>query len=227
MSSGLRSRGCGAPVAARLRTPRAFASLEIVKSPHAAADIAAEAYEAPAPQRSPEPTAAAEPEPEALPERLAALVAETQAQPAPTPEQAAAFGALGLGFIVALDYPDVVLSAGGGTLRARAAATLHRAVLETALGRGEPVLIERGPGGIVSVVGALRTQPTPGVDKMEEIKLEADRVEIKGREEVSLSTSGVAQIALRAVGEVETYASRIISRAEEVHKIVGRMLRLN
>jgi hypothetical protein len=34
-------------------------------------------------------------------------------------------------------------------------------------------------------------------------------------------------MAVRAVGEIETYAERIVSRAEGVHKIIGRMLRLN
>lgn len=36
-----------------------------------------------------------------------------------------------------------------------------------------------------------------------------------------------AGLVVRALGEVETYADKIISRDEGVHKIVGRILRLN
>ena len=45
-------------------------------------------------------------------------------------------------------------------------------------------------------------------------------------QELSLSAQ-TAALVLRAAGEVETFAERIISRAEGVHKIIGRMLRLN
>lgn len=175
--------------------------------------------------KSAEP-AVTEPEP-ALPERLAEIAEVTAAQsndPAPVP---AAFGALALAFVCELRLPEVELSVGGTPVVGRAAPTLHPSVLETAKSRGEPVLVERQSNGAIVVVGALRTQPTPGVDAMEEIRLEANKIAIKGREEITLQTSGVAHIALRAVGEIESYAGRILSRAEEVHKIVGRMLRLN
>lgn len=170
---------------------------------------------------------ASEPSEPALPERLAEIADVTAAQRAEPAAPPAAFGALALAFVSELRLPEVELSVGGVPAIGRAAPTLHPSVLETAKSRGEPVLVERQGNGDIVVVGALRTQPTPGVDAMEEIHLEANKIAIKGREEITLQTSGVAHIALRAVGEIESYAGRILSRAEEVHKIVGRMLRLN
>jgi len=134
--------------------------------------------------------------------------------------------ALGLGRIMSVDAEGKAeITVAGRIVAASVDPTVHVAVLRTAEQRGEPVLIEERGGSYV-IVGALRTQPTPGVDKMETITLEADRIELKATQEIAMS-SGVAAIALRAVGEVETYAERILSRAESVHKIVGRMLRLN
>lgn len=161
-------------------------------------------------------------------ERLDAL-AEIAVTPAVPPERAPAevFGQLALARILEVREGDLEISIGGQIMTARSGPHVAAEVLRTACERGEPVLVERSGSGAVQVVGALRTQATPGVDKMETVDIEADRITLKGRKEISLATSGVAQIALRAAGEIETYADRIVSRAEELHKIVGRMLRLN
>lgn len=140
---------------------------------------------------------------------------------------ATAMPQLGLAFVLDVRGAEVDLRVGAASVVGEVSPVVHASVLRTAMERGEPVLVERAPSGALTVVGALRTQPTPGVDAMEEIELEADRIHLRGRKEITLSTSGVAQMALRAAGEIETYASRIVSRAEELHKIVGRMLRLN
>lgn len=140
-----------------------------------------------------------------------------------------AFGSLALAFVTRAqeDEDEIDVRVGGRSLVAKASPTLQRAILVTAMRTGEPVLVERNADGSLVVVGGLRTQATPGVDDMKEIHLEADRIHLKGRREIVLSTEGVASLALRAAGEIETYADRIVSRAEELHKIVGRMLRLN
>ena len=39
--------------------------------------------------------------------------------------------------------------------------------------------------------------------------------------------SGAASLVLRAFGQVETLADQITSRAASVHKIIGRVIRLN
>lgn len=119
----------------------------------------------------------------------------------------------------------VVLVFGKTIADAKLDPSVHSSVIEGACRRGERVLVEDGEEGLV-VIGALRTQPTPGIDEAESYAIKAKRIALEGAEEVSLSTQ-TAAVVLRAVGEVETFAERIISRAEGVHKIVGRMLRLN
>ncbi len=178
-----------------------------------------------------EPERASGGEGDELPPRLASILAAPAPAPAPAPAAAVApalLAQLGLARVIDL-LPDgtVELRVGGQAVIAERSPTLHASVLKTALAHGDPVLVERDEEGRVTVMGALRTQPTPGVDAMEEVNIEAERIHLRGRKEIALSTSGAAQIALRAIGEVETYAERIVSRAEEVHKIVGRMLRLN
>ncbi len=102
---------------------------------------------------------------------------------------------------------------------------VHPAVIQTAAARKERVLVEIEDGEVM-VLGALRTQPTPGIEVGENYVIEARNLSLKGGDQVSMS-SRAAGIAIRAAGEVETVADRIISRAEGVHKIIGRMLRLN
>jgi hypothetical protein len=119
----------------------------------------------------------------------------------------------------------IVLAFGKTTADAKLDPAVHRSVIEGACRRQERVLVEENEEGFV-VIGALRTQPTPGIDEAESYAIKAKRVAIEGSEEVSLSTQ-TAAVVVRAVGEVETFAERIISRAEGVHKIIGRMLRLN
>lgn len=166
-----------------------------------------------------------------LPPRITSLLddaATARSQPALRPDAVAAAGMsqLGLGFVLEVRELEVLLKV-GASMQTSPLGTVHPAVLRTACERGEPVLIERSADGSVRVVGALRTQPSPGVDAMEEVTIEADRIHLRGQKEVTLESGAAARIALRAVGEIETYASRILSKAEEVHKIVGRMLRLN
>ncbi len=80
-------------------------------------------------------------------------------------------------------------------------------------------------GGLV-VLGALRTAPTPGVDKADEYLIEAKRVELRGDDRVAI-VSGAAQILVNAIDRVEIAAKDITSRARRVHKLVGRILHLN
>lgn len=182
-------------------------------------------------EREAAPSAETKPEdkPDAAPERTIEALAAIGVTPALPPERAPAeaFGQLALARVLEVRDGDLEIDVGGVIMTGRSAPHVEKEVLRTACERGEPVLVQRSASGEVQVVGALRTQATPGVDKMETVQIEADRIELKGRKEISLATSGVAQIALRAAGEIETYADRIVSRAEELHKIVGRMLRLN
>ena len=138
---------------------------------------------------------------------------------------------MSLARIVSLDGEAAVVEVGGRSLKATADAAVDSSVLETAQRRGERVLVEV-TGDRAVIVGALRTQATPGIERAERFDIKADhvtiaatRVSIDG-EEVALN-SKTARLVLRAAGEIESFAERIVSRASGVHKIVGRMLRLN
>lgn len=104
--------------------------------------------------------------------------------------------------------------------------TLHPTVLRGAQQRGERVLVERGDAGEWLVIGVLRTQPTPGIDVGEAFTIEADTVTVKGHTEVTLAAES-ASVTVRAEGEIESQAPRILTRAEGLHKITGRTLKLN
>lgn len=120
---------------------------------------------------------------------------------------------------------EVVLDLGGELVTASLDPSVHPAVIAGAHARGERVLVEQ-QGDHLVVLGALRTRPTPGIDAADEYAIEAKRISLRAEEELSLRAQSSA-LVLRAIGEVETYADRIVSRAESVHKIIGRMLRLN
>lgn len=119
----------------------------------------------------------------------------------------------------------LTLRIGDEEIPARRDESLHKLVLAGAASRGERVLVEQH-GNDLLVVGAVRTQPTPGIDHAPSFDIHADRIHIAAEEELALSAR-TASVVLRALGEVETLSDRIISRAEGVHKIIGRMLRLN
>jgi hypothetical protein len=169
--------------------------------------------------------------------RPVAQAAEAEGAPRAPGSSAGIGGALALGNLAAVDRegePGWALTrwSDGAVMTAAMHSTLDLAVARTAARTGEPVVfVERG--GEAVVVGALRTRGTPGVDELDQVSIEAHtitlkgaRVAIDGSEELSLR-SQAAFVVLRAASEIESFADRIVTRAEGVHKLVGRMLRLN
>jgi hypothetical protein len=152
-------------------------------------------------------------------------VEPVSAHPAP---QAAAQRrpALATAKVLEIGEEGVVVALGGAQVAATLDPSVSPVVIAGACERGERVLVEEGEDGAVVVLGALRAQPTPGIDAADEYAIRAKRVSLEASEELSL-TAKAAALVLRAAGEVETYADRILTRAEGVHKIVGRILRLN
>lgn len=128
-----------------------------------------------------------------------------------------------------------ILSVGGRPCEADIDASVHPVVIASAHRRQERVLVEsRGDRHLV--VGALRTQPVPGIDRADTYTIQADRLTLEAAEVHVLATemnatgehaSAGARIVLRAAGEIESFAERIVTRASGVHKLIGRMLRLN
>ncbi|MEZ4300987.1 MAG: hypothetical protein R3B70_38990 [Polyangiaceae bacterium] len=118
-----------------------------------------------------------------------------------------------------------VLSVGARSLTASIDPPVDLAVLRTAIARGERVIAQPEAGALV-VLGTLRTAATPGVDDIDDLTLRAKRVAIEADHEVRLRSGG-ASLVLRARGYIESVATDITSRASSLHKIVGRMIRLN
>jgi hypothetical protein len=113
----------------------------------------------------------------------------------------------------------------GETVTATLDDALSSRVVATALARGERVIAQREATGWV-VLGSLRTSDTPGVDEGEEFVIKAKRVLVSAEHEFAV-VSGAASLVLRAHGAIETLAKDITSRASSLHKIVGRLIRLN
>jgi len=119
----------------------------------------------------------------------------------------------------------VTLRIGRGKVEAALDPALSEAVVKTAVRRGERLIAQREPEGWI-VLGALRTSPTPGIEAADEYVIEAKRVLVEAAHEFSV-TSGASRLVLRAYGYIESLAQDITTRASGVHKIVGRMIRLN
>jgi hypothetical protein len=145
-----------------------------------------------------------------------------EAVPSPKPQRPGLATAL----VHAITETGIVLQLGSALVPATLDPSVHPVVIEGARARRERVLVEEAADGSLVILGALRAQPTPGIDTAEAYSIKAKRVSVEAEEEISLSAQ-TAALAIRAVGEVETFAERIVSRAEGVHKIIGRMLRLN
>jgi hypothetical protein len=152
------------------------------------------------------------------------------------PPQASAVGnargaevAVGLvaAVVVGIDEPRRRLSVRLGSAIVEAALddAVEMPVARTALARGERMIVQR-EGERWVALGALRTAATPGVDEADEFVVRARRVAVLAAHEFSVAT-GAASLVLRARGYVETIAEDITSRATSLHKIVGRMIRLN
>lgn len=136
-------------------------------------------------------------------------------------------GSLVAASVVSVDEAgrSVLLRLGTTSFGASLDAALDLSVVRTARITGERLIAQR-EGDRWVVLGALRTAPVPGVDEGDEFTLRARRITIVAEHEASMR-AGAASFVLRAQGVVETIAKDITSRAAHVHKIVGRMLRLN
>jgi hypothetical protein len=150
-----------------------------------------------------------------------------ESEPPPELRQSTA----GAGLIAALieeideERRQVSLRIGEDLVPAYLDPSVSTVVMRTALANHERVITQREAGSWV-VVGALRTTPTPGVDIGDEFLIKARRVLVVAEHEFGV-VSGAASIVVRAQGVVETVAQDITTRASSLHKIIGRMIRLN
>jgi hypothetical protein len=123
------------------------------------------------------------------------------------------------------DRREVRLEVGREVVTAALDAAVESAVIRTALARHERVIAQYEATGWV-VLGTLRTAATPGVDEGDQFVIKARRISVSAAHELSFVT-GAASLVMRAQGQVETFAENITARASSLHKIIGRMIRLN
>lgn len=178
------------------------------------------------PQGMPSPARKRTPKPAARPQKAKPAPAEKpRAKLAAVLPMPARRPALQAATLLSFDGRGRARFADGEEIEVGAHVSVDPVVLRGAAARGEVVIVQESSAGWV-VLGALRTRATPGVDRAEEYVIEADRVKVEAAHAVSL-VAGAAEIAVRAVGFVETIARDITARAAGVHKIVGRMIHLN
>lgn len=160
---------------------------------------------------------------------VSAVAVEGEPLSARQPVQPSAQRSTGLVAVTAESFDEarrtLVLHLGEGPVEASLDPSVEAAVVSTALRRRERLLAQEELTGWV-VVGALRTSATPGVDEGDEFFIKARRVAIVVAHEFNVVT-GTASFAMRAIGHIETMAHDITTKAASVHKLVGRMIRLN
>jgi hypothetical protein len=163
--------------------------------------------------------------PEGPRDAVVRLVSSTAARPA----QAAPPPAPGLVAVRLAGFDEergeLHLDLGGEAIAAALDPTVDPVVIRTAVARGERVIAQHEAAGWV-VLGTLRTTATPGVDEGDQFVIKARRIALAAAHEVSV-VSGAASFVMRAQGQVETFAENITARASSLHKIIGRMIRLN
>jgi hypothetical protein len=86
------------------------------------------------------------------------------------------------------------------------------------------VVVERVKGAAI-IVGALSTQRPVVIDRQGHLEARAKRISLTGDEEVLLRAAG-AFVHLRSE-DVELYGKRVIGRARELCRILGRMVKIN
>src|SRR5262245_30947211 len=118
------------------------------------------------------------------PERRAARL-----RPVPTP---APRPALFTAQIHEITSDGPVLAIGTSTANAKLDASVHPTVIAGAHARRERVLVEEGTDGALVIVGALRTQPTPGIDEGETYTIKAQQIALEAGKELSLTTQTAA-----------------------------------
>src|SRR4051794_15138135 len=72
----------------------------------------------------------------------------------------------------------VVVTLGGVRMPATLDPSVSPVVIEGACARRERVLVEEGADGVLVVLGALRAQPTPGIDVGDDYAIRAKRISL-------------------------------------------------
>ncbi len=97
------------------------------------------------------------------------------------------------------------------------------ALLEQAMASGARVVVELGAAP--AIVGALVVARPLSIDRHGDVEARVRRLRLTAVDEVLLRTGGA--FARLKGGELELYGDRVLTRAREVARILGRMIKLN
>jgi hypothetical protein len=102
-------------------------------------------------------------------------------------------------------------------------ASVDPALLEEAALSGARAVVE--PGTAPAIVGVLMTARAVSVDRSGAVELDVRRLAINVAEEALVKSAGAF---LRVgVAEIETYGANVITRAREIYRVLGRMVKIN
>jgi len=142
------------------------------------------------------------------------------------PEELPAPAALALGVVVAA-APDGRwrVRAGGAEVTAEADPAIDPALLAEAVASGARVVLETGAGAPPVIAGVLATSRALTIDRSGAVEATVRRLALTATEEALLRGPG-AFVRLK-VDEVELYGKRVVSRARELCRLLGRMVKIN
>jgi hypothetical protein len=134
-------------------------------------------------------------------------------------------GALRLARLVRDDAGGWRVSLGSGEDDVTVDPSVDERLLEDGARRGVLAVLERSPAGEWVVAGLLVTQQSLTVNERGDVEAHVRRFRLTADEEVLLRGAG-AFLQLK-LGEAELYANRILCRARELVRVLGRMIKLN
>lgn len=144
--------------------------------------------------------------------------AERAPMPAPVP-------GLRLGRAVRAEPRGWRLSFGGEEVVASVDPCVATALLEEAARSGARVVVERTESGGHTVVGLLTTERAVTIDRAGDVQAQVRRWKVVASDEVLMQAPGsFLQLKL---SEAELYANRVVCRARELTRLLGRMIKLN
>lgn len=104
-------------------------------------------------------------------------------------------------------------------------ASVDPALLREAIATGARVVLDRDESGEMTIVGVLATRRALTIDRTGAVEADVRRFSITAAEEALLRASGAfLQIKL---DDVELYGKRVVSRARELYRVLGRMVKIN
>jgi hypothetical protein len=153
--------------------------------------------------------------------RVRRIIEDKGAEPSPTTTTPRA--GLGLARLIAREGEAWRVSVGGVERVAERDPSVDEALLDECLARGARVVVEEGAA--VVIVGALATSRSLSVDARGDVRAAVGVFEVTARESVTLRTDR-AFVQVKGP-DVETFGRTVVTRARELAKVLGRMVKIN